>query len=435
MAYIPPLSASDTTTVSPQACPRSGSASVGAGLFHAAELKSLQARQSDGPSCPAPAYPTGFPAPIPGKPASECFGQMREAVLPDETRPDKERGAFCSSAETGTTFVLQGRVRPKAVLERRSLIAGLRAKVHAIERPIECLPGAEAGERLRAGWTLGIDALDVALGGERCAPGLDCHGVHEIKPQIQEKASVAAMRAAVLGFALRLAVRRIKGACDPELSVQGSAPVPMMRCGEGGSNTGHSALVVWCSSKALAREVGGLYGPGLVALGLDPSAFLLVETGRAADTLWAMEEALRSRAAVLVAGVLDDVDLTAARRLSLAAEAGQTPAMLLTHGSSPAASATASRWRIGLRSSAPSPLDPRAPGGFAVWAGLERCRAAPGLARFSSRAVEWCDETYRFRLPAAVADRADGGLPFSKDREGRERYPGTFEAGQTVRAG
>ena len=41
---------------------------------------------------------------------------------------------------------------------------------------------------------------------------------------------------------------------------------------------------------------GRLHGHGLGTLGLDPARLILVETAHRRDTLWAMEEALRSRA-------------------------------------------------------------------------------------------------------------------------------------------
>lgn len=321
---------------------------------------------------------------------------------------------FPASATGKPASMLQDRFRPDAVLERHALLADLRAKVHAIERPAVRLPEPDAAERVRGGWTFGIDALDVALGGGRSMSGLDCGGVHEIKPRLQEKANAASLRAAALGFALRLAVRRVKSVSETQRGSEGVSP-----------------FIIWCGSKAFTRDVGALYGPGLIALGLDPSNLLLVETARTADTLWAMEEALRSRVVTLVAGVADSVDLTAARRLSLAAEAGQTPALLLTHGGSPSCAATATRWRVGLSPSARNSLDLRAPGGFAVSAGLERCRAAPALARLKSRMLEWCDETHRFRLPPAVADRADGEWPRS-ERIGSQRVSKSVEA---VRAG
>jgi protein ImuA len=63
-----------------------------------------------------------------------------------------------------------------------------------------------------------------------------------------------------------------------------------------------------------------LYGPGLLGFGLDPTKLLLVETHQDAESLWALEEAARSGAVSLVIGEIDRLDLTASRRLQLAAE-------------------------------------------------------------------------------------------------------------------
>ena len=58
---------------------------------------------------------------------------------------------------------------------------------------------------------------------------------------------------------------------------------------------------------------------------MDPASLLLVETATAADALWVIEEALKSGSVVLAGAMLDEVALTPARRLSLAAAAGKTP--------------------------------------------------------------------------------------------------------------
>ncbi|HWT98722.1 MAG TPA: hypothetical protein VN229_13940 [Terriglobales bacterium] len=72
-----------------------------------------------------------------------------------------------------------------------------------------------------------------------------------------------------------------------------------------------------------------LYGPGLQALAVDPSRLLLVESRQDAESLWALEEAARSGAAPLVIGEIDLLDLTASRRLQLAAEDKNCTILLL----------------------------------------------------------------------------------------------------------
>jgi protein ImuA len=94
---------------------------------------------------------------------------------------------------------------------------------------------------------------------------------------------------------------------------------------------------------------GDLYPPALAAYGLDPGEVILLSAPSPAELLWAMEEALRSPALAGVVGEIDRLDLTAGRRLQLAAAAGGGVGFLLLRADRPAAavSAAALRWRIG----------------------------------------------------------------------------------------
>ncbi|QXM24531.1 hypothetical protein KO353_15030 [Elioraea tepida] len=91
--------------------------------------------------------------------------------------------------------------------------------------------------------------------------------------------------------------------------------------------------------------------PGLAALGLAPADLLLIDAS-GDDALWAAEQALRSPALAAVAAVLPRLDLTVARRLQLAAEAGGTLGLVLrpdearssAAGRAPTAART--RWRV-----------------------------------------------------------------------------------------
>ncbi len=69
----------------------------------------------------------------------------------------------------------------------------------------------------------------------------------------------------------------------------------------------------------LANELGRPSHAGLLQLGLDPSRILFVETPRAAEALVGLEEGLKSASIALAIGVFHELDLTPARRLSLAA--------------------------------------------------------------------------------------------------------------------
>jgi len=62
------------------------------------------------------------------------------------------------------------------------------------------------------------------------------------------------------------------------------------------------------------------YVPALMQHGLDISRILVAHSARQVDTLWAMEQALRSSVCMAVLGWLTDVDDQSLRRLQLAAE-------------------------------------------------------------------------------------------------------------------
>lgn len=98
--------------------------------------------------------------------------------------------------------------------------------------------------------------------------------------------------------------------------------------------------------------------PGLAYYGLVPANLILVRAERWSDALWAMEEALRCPAvtgAVLALAWEPNrqagdgrLNLTATRRLQLAAEAGGALGLLLRPDTAhPAPTAAVTRWRIG----------------------------------------------------------------------------------------
>lgn len=146
--------------------------------------------------------------------------------------------------------------------------------------------------------------------------------------------------------------------------------------------------VLWCQD---VRRGDPVYPPGLVALGLDPSQVLFAACRGGDECLWAMEEALASGAVAAVLGEVDRrVDLTASRRLQLAAEKGGALGLVLLPGGSRqggggwgalAPNALSTRWRI----------TPVALGGFSTGASarwrLELLRQRGG--GMGSWIVEW----------------------------------------------
>lgn len=139
-----------------------------------------------------------------------------------------------------------------------------------------------------------------------------------------------------------------------------------------------AAPVLWIQGATGARD---LYLPGLRPLGLAAGQLLAVHAPSAAEALWAAEEGLRSPALAAVAVETAGLDLTAARRLQLAAETGGTTGLVLRRGAGTDAQgapllppgALTSRWQVrALATAAPEGL----PGaGGAAWeVALQRCR-------------------------------------------------------------
>jgi protein ImuA len=112
--------------------------------------------------------------------------------------------------------------------------------------------------------------------------------------------------------------------------------------------------VLWIAGR---RDELLAWPPGLARCGLVPANLILVRAERWPDALWAMEEALRCPAVTGAVLALtwepnpegdNRLDLTATRRLQLAAEAGGALGLLLRPDTAhPAPTAAVTRWRIG----------------------------------------------------------------------------------------
>lgn len=149
-----------------------------------------------------------------------------------------------------------------------------------------------------------------------------------------------------------------------------------------------------------------LFAPGLAQVGLAPKRVLYAEVRDDDELLAVMEEGLRHRGLGAVVGEVKRADMTATRRLQLAAEGGRTIALLLRrHGRSGAdpldvPSAAVTRWRVASAPSTPLPVEGV---GRARWK-LDLVRQRGGEQ--GSWIVEACDETGRCALPAKLADRS-----------------------------
>lgn len=237
-----------------------------------------------------------------------------------------------------------------------------RARLEAVRRQIAHLVAPEKSPPL----TLGVPEIEAALKG-----GLQRGALHEV--------AAADHRAlpAALGFLLALA--RIAAGTRP---------------------------LVWPVERH--AEFGAPYGPGLKAFGLDPTRILFVRCKRREEALWVMEEALRIGGIGAVAGTRPArMDLTASRRLQLAAEAAATPIFLLRTYKDDAHSAAATRWRVSPARAASD--------GFGFFAGprwhvtLERVRGG----KTGEWVVEWNHDALCLRIPAGLRG---GALPAARAR-------------------
>ncbi|WP_366656672.1 hypothetical protein [Fodinicurvata sp. EGI_FJ10296] len=226
-------------------------------------------------------------------------------------------------------------------------IAALRARIRHLEH-------GEADSGRHGVCPLGLSAIDESLPGG----GISRVGLHEVAGPVDGRGDGAAM-----GFALALAGR-------------------FVGAGEAGAakEIGRSRIVIWVGPH------DDLFAPALAPFGLAANALIRVKA-RGKALLWALEEALRSAAAAAVVAECDGVDLTASRRLQLAAEAGSTPALLLRRrltrndgsdaGAVPIAAHT--RWLVTSLSSLPemTPLGPVPGVGYSAWR-LELVRSRGG---------------------------------------------------------
>lgn len=167
----------------------------------------------------------------------------------------------------------------------------------------------------------------------------------------------------------------------------------------------HARPALWCMNQRL-QQVGGLlsgqvYPPGLQMMGVPVERLLLAYTNNDADTLWAMEEALQSRAVSVVLGELNRFEPVAARRLQLAAQSHATTALALWPGKGGnAANFAETRWRMTNLPSTGNGMEPH-------WkVSLVRARRSPVTAAWS---VRWRDG----RLAADALTQASPQVPLT----------------------
>lgn len=166
--------------------------------------------------------------------------------------------------------------------------------------------------------------------------------------------------------------------------------------------------VVWIEEERAEVEHGGLYPPGLAAFGIDPAALLIIRCPDAKQVLKAANDALetgngRAHLSAVVTSVTGQpkcLDLTASRRLLLAAEAAGLAVLLLKSHPSGQSSAAVSRWRIAPAPSRSSGAN--APGNPTFSAVLERNRHGT----CGQWIMEWNNDRLEFGPCGATQDNA-----------------------------
>ncbi len=179
--------------------------------------------------------------------------------------------------------------------------------------------------------------------------------------------------------------------------------------------------VLWLRTEAHEAATGRLHATGLLELGLPPDALLLVVVPDEAAALRVAADAARCAglgALVLeTRGAARGLDLTATRRLMLAAEVSGVTVLSVRVAAEPSPSAAATRWRVAARPSAA--LAANAPGLPAFDVECLRRRGGPAGEQWT---VEWNRDARSFEEGTAPA-LAGAGLPLAAGRAAAHHPP------------
>jgi protein ImuA len=166
---------------------------------------------------------------------------------------------------------------------------------------------------------------------------------------------------------------------------------------------GDAGTLVWIRPQDIVREWGLPYAPGLARFGIAPARVLFIHPRTEQEALWAVEEAVQARGVALTIGDIDGakLNLTASRRIHLAAEKVGRPALVARGARWRGATAALTRWAVKAAPSSAPDYSVRGIGTPRWVVDLERAKGG----RPGSFDVEWNHETHRFRVAAPLADR------------------------------
>lgn len=331
------------------------------------------------------------------------------AVMPAPSREDSGPAVAAEVAVAdGTSGCRASPSRAAAYHGEKCGLATLKARIARLERPALADGGVEAV-------ATGVAVID----GHLPWGGMPRRAVHEVFAPLEAARNgpeAAAAMGPAAGFAVLLLARLARhdsghGTASDMAGNDGLARAGTVlwvaRGGRGGRNRHGGARSGMAGFSP--------YGPGLGAFGLDAGRLLLVRAASDREALWAVEEGLATPALAGVLAEVEEVDLTASRRLQLTAERGGVALLLRPPGLPPSPGAAVTRWRVGAAPPSPGAALVRNTEGArgvgpARWrVDLMRCRGgAPG-----GWFVEWCDATGDLALAAPVVDRPLGAPRFA----------------------
>lgn len=162
---------------------------------------------------------------------------------------------------------------------------------------------------------------------------------------------------------------------------------------------GRRSPIFWLRTDESERLEGAIHAPGLVELGGDPDSLVLGLAPDARSLLGSAVDAARCRGlgALIVEcrGKCAPLDLTASRRLALAAEQSGVTLFLLRLEAEPTPSAADTRWAV--KASPSRALEANAPGAPSFDIELLRWRSGPAGLRLQ---LEWNRDRLIFTEPA-----------------------------------